>query len=619
MSLENIMDKESQKKLEELNNSHVEEIIKKYVELCKPSKVIVFDDSEKDAQKIRNLAISKKEETALAMKGHTVHYDGYFDQGRDAANTKVLLKKGQQISKKIVTGEREESLSEIYKILDGIMQGKELYVRFYCLGPQNSKFSLCALQLTDSTYVLHSEDMLYRQGYEEFKRLKGGRHFFYFVHSAGELTELGTSKNVDKRRIYIDLDGNRVYTVNNQYAGNSVGLKKLALRLAIKKSNDEDWLCEHMFIMGAEREGKGRTTYFSGAFPSACGKTSTAMIPGQKIIADDIAYLRIGDDGRPYGVNVEQGIFGIIEDVNATDDPLIYQMLTTPRELIFGNVLTKEGKPYWLGMKQDTPSEGFNHAGKWKLGDKDATGKDIPLAHKNARFTLRISELPNADPNLNNPNGVPIDAIIYGGRDSDTSPPVVESFGWSHGVFNGACIESETTAAKVGGVLGSRTHDPMANMDFLVVPLGNYIKNHLRFGENTSRAPKVFTTNYFLKEDGKYLNDKVDKKIWLYWMEGRVHGEYKAIETPIGLIPYYEDIKEIYKEVFSKDFTKETYEKLFSIRTTKLIERLDRIVSIYEQETDIPQAFKNQLAQQRNRILEAKKKFGKETISPFDF
>lgn len=619
MSWQNLVDKTSMAKLAEINNKHAEEIIKKYVELCKPSKVIVFDDSEEDAKFIRKLAIEGKGETLLEMKGHTVHYDGYYDQGRDAANTKVLIKKGTQLSKKIVTGEREESLSEIYQILEGIMKDKEMFVRFYCLGPQKSKFSLCALQITDSAYVLHSEDMLYRQGHEEFKRLNGGKNFFYFVHSAGELNTDGTSKNIDKRRIYIDLEGNRVYTVNNQYAGNSVGLKKLALRLAIKKSNEEDWLCEHMFIMGAEREGKGRTTYFSGAFPSACGKTSTAMIPGQKIIADDIAYLRIGDDGRPYGVNVEQGIFGIIEDVNAIDDPLIYQMLSTPRELIFGNILIKDKKPYWLGMKQETPTSGYNHSGEWTIGKKDKEGKEIPLAHKNARFTLRISELPNADPKLNDPNGVPIDAIIYGGRDSDTSPPVVESFSWSHGVFIGACIESETTAAKVGGVLGTRTHDPMANLDFLVVPLGNYIKNHLRFGENVSRPPKVFATNYFLKENGQYLNDKVDKKIWLYWMEGRVHGEYKAIQTPIGLIPYYEDIKEIYQEVFNKDFTKEQYEKLFSIRVHKLLERLERIKTIYEQETDIPQAFKNQLVQQKHRLEEAKKKHGKDVISPFDF
>ncbi len=619
MNYKELLDKKSAEKLSALKNENVEKIIAKYAELCKPKAIYVFDDSIEDSKIIRKMAIERKEETALAMNNHTVHYDGYFDQGRDSANTKILLKKGTQISKKLNTGDRDECLTEVYSILDGIMKGKELFVKFYCLGPQRSKFSLCAMQLSDSAYVLHSEDILYRQGYNEFKLLNGGNNFFYFVHSAGELTSAGVSKNLDKRRIYIDLEGNRVYTVNNQYAGNSVGLKKLALRLAIKKSNDEDWLCEHMFVMGAHRPGKERTTYFTGAFPSACGKTSTAMIPGQTIIGDDIAYIRIGNDGQAYAVNVEQGIFGIIEDVNSTDDPLIYQTLTSPRELIFSNVLTNKGKPYWLGMKSETPKEGYNHSGEWTLGKKDKDGKDIPIAHKNARYTMRIKELPNADPHMDDPNGVPISGVIYGGRDSDTSPPVLESFSWAHGVFIGAAIESETTAAKVGGVLGTRTHDPMANLDFLVVPLGTYIKNHYKFGENLSRPPKVFTTNYFLKENDKYLTNKIDKKVWLYWMEGRIHGDYKAIPTPIGLLPYYEDIKEIYAEVFSKNFTKEEYERLFSIRVHKLIERLERIKTIYEQELDIPQAFKHQLEQQRHRLEESKKWYKKDVISPFDF
>ena len=220
-------------------------------------------------------------------------------------------------------------------------------------------FSLRALQITDSAYVTHSETILYRPGYEEFKKLNGSEDFFYFLHSAGRL-ENNVSVDIDKRRIYIDLEENTVYTVNNQYAGNSVGLKKLAFRLAIQKAHNDGWLAEHMFIMGVH--GKpGRTTYFTGAFPSACGKTSTAMIPGQTIIGDDIAYLRtINDEIR--AVNVEQGIFGIIQDVNPKDDALIYKALTTPRRLFF-NVLISDGVPYWLGMGMDPPDEGINYTG----------------------------------------------------------------------------------------------------------------------------------------------------------------------------------------------------------------------------------------------------------------
>ncbi|VVB51519.1 Phosphoenolpyruvate carboxykinase [GTP] [uncultured archaeon] len=611
-----ILSKENTEKLKALNNPHVMHIVEEYAKICKPNKITVLTDSKQDVEYARTIALEKGEEAKLKMAGHTVHFDGPKDQGRDKENTKILVPKGVKLSKSINTGEREECLTEVMGILDGIMKGKEMFVSFFCLGPENSKFSLCALQLTDSAYVAHSENILYRSGYREFKRLKGSDKFFYFIHSAGELNERGQTKNVDKRRIYIDLEGNRVLTINNQYAGNSVGLKKLALRLAIKKANNEDWLCEHMFLMGVLPKGKGRKTYFAGAFPSGCGKTSTAMIPGQTIVGDDIAYLRVGDDGRAYSVNVEQGIFGIIENVNADDDPLIFETLKTPRELIFSNVLVKDGVPYWLGMGEETPKEGLNYAGEWKAGMIDAKGKPVLLAHKNARYTMRLSELPNVDPELHNPNGVPVDGIIYGGRDSDTSPPVAQSLSWSHGVFMGAAVESETTA-QVLGAEGVRTHDPMANMDFLVVPLATYIENHISFGERLDKTPKVFTTNYFLKKDGKFLNGKLDKKVWLLWMEGRVHNEYSALETPIGYIPKYEDLKKLFKEALNKEYSMESYIQQFSIRITKLLQKLDRIEAIYLEE-GAPEVFHEHLKQQRSRLLDAQKKHNKEEISPLD-
>ncbi len=201
------------------------------------------------------------------MKGHSVHFDGYYDQGRDRENTKILLSKGG-LGKNINTGNRDRCISEIMKLLDGIMAGKEMFVRFFCLGPENSLFTLYAMQITDSAYVCHAESLLYRDGYEAFKNMKHD-DFFYFIHSAGEI-ENGISKNFDKKRIYIDINENCVFSVNTQYAGNSVGLKKLAFRLSINKAHNEGWLSEHMFIMGVRPEGKKRTTYFCGAFPSAC-------------------------------------------------------------------------------------------------------------------------------------------------------------------------------------------------------------------------------------------------------------------------------------------------------------------------------------------------------------
>ena len=613
----NILGEADVKKIKELDNEHIEKIVEKYIKLCKPKKVTVLIDSEEDINYAREMSMKNGEEKKLNIKGHTVHFDGYLDQARDPPNTKILLPKGKKISKLINTVDRDDGLNEVHELMDGIMEGKEMIVCFFCLGPANSQFSIPALQITDSSYVAHSESILYRQGYGEFKRLKGSSNFFYFVHSAGELDERNNSKNVDKRRIYMDLEEERVFTINNQYAGNSVGLKKLALRLAISKAHKEDWLCEHMFVMGIHPPGKNRVTYFTGAFPSMCGKTSTAMIPGQTIIGDDIAYIRPGEGGQAYAVNVEQGIFGVIQDVNPKDDPLISKILTSPRELIFSNILIKDNEPFWLGMGQEMPKAGMNFSGEWFEGKEDEEGKLISPAHKNARYTIRIKELENASPKLHDPEGIPVSGFIYGGRDSDTSPPLLESLSWSHGVYVGAAVESETTAATIGQQ-GVRKHNPMANQEFLTVPLGVYIENHLKFGESLDKPPLIFATNYFLKEHDEFLNSKLDKKVWLMWMEGRVHQEFDVIETPVGYIPRYEDLKRLFRDILDKDYSKEDYEKQFSIRIFKLLEKLDRIEEIYKGEENIPRLFLKHAEQERGRLLKAKEKSGKDTISPFE-
>jgi phosphoenolpyruvate carboxykinase (GTP) len=613
-----ILDDAGRAKLEALKNPKVLSVVEEYVKLCKPAKVIVLTDDQKDIEYVRQLALKRGEERPLAMKGHSVHFDGPKDQGRDTKNTRIMLPKGRFIGKHLNTIDKEEGTKEVLGLLDGAMKGREMIVSFFCLGPVNSEFSISALQMTDSAYVVHSESMLYRSGYEQFKRLGGSPNFFYFVHSSGELDERMNTKNVDKRRIYMDLEDERVFTINNQYAGNSVGLKKLALRLAISKAAREDWLCEHMFVMGIHPEGKNRVTYFTGAFPSACGKTSTAMVSGQSIVGDDIAYLKKDKEGRMRAANVEQGIFGIIQDVSERDDPVIYKALTSPGEVIFSNVLIKEGAPYWLGMGRETPKEGENYMGMWHEGMADEAGKPIKLAHPNARYTIRLKELANVDPKLDDPAGVVVDGIIYGGRDSDTSPPVCQSLSWAHGVFVGAALESETTTATIGQA-GVLKHDPMANIDFLVLPFGVYLKNHLKFGDDLDKVPAIFATNYFLKEGGNFLNTRLDKKVWLMWMEGRVHGEYEAIETPIGLLPKYEDVRTLFKQYLGKDYTKDEYLKQFSLRISKQLGRLDRIEAIYKAEEHVPGVFYQHIEQQRQRLKSAQRKFGKDVIAPEEF
>jgi len=609
------MDMVNQEKLKNLNNEHIIAKVKEAIELCKPAKVTVITDSKEDINYVRELALNNGEEKKLKMEGHTIHFDGYYDQARDKANTRYLLSKDVDWGIKVNSIEKDKGLKEIYSFLDGSMNGKEMLVRFFSLGPNNSVFSLKALQITDSAYVAHSEDILYRPAYEEFKKLNGSPDFFFFLHSAGRL-ENGVSIDIDKRRIYIDLEKNRVYSVNNQYAGNSLGLKKLAFRLAIKKANEEGWLAEHMFIMGVHGP-KDRITYFTGAYPSACGKTSTAMIPGQTVVGDDIAYLR-KIDGVIRAVNMESGIFGFIHSVNSENDPVIYQALTTPGEVIFSNVLINNGVPYWGGMKKDIPDKGINFSGEWFKGKKDKQGKEIPCSHKNARYTLRLNELKNIDSKANDPGGVPIKAIFYGGRDSDTTIPIVESLTWAHGVFLGATVESETTAATLGA-RGVRKYNPMANLDFISVPLGTYIENHLKFTKDLKVIPKIYATNYFLKDDaGNYLNSKLDKKVWLLWAEGRVYGEYEAIETPVGLIPKYKDLKKLFIRELNKDYTWVEYIQQFSLRIIKYLKKMERMSKIFEN-IKMSAFFNEELKAQTERLRETRTKFTEDIISPFKF
>lgn len=609
------LDAESFSKLNALANDKLHDFIAESVKLCEPDSVFVASDDPKDVAYIRQLAIKNGEETPLATAGHTVHFDGYNDQARDKERTKYLLPKGVNLGARINSIEKEEGQREVLGFFAGSMRGRQMLVRFFCLGPANSKFAIPVVQITDSAYVAHSEDLLYRTGYEEFRRRGASPEFFRILHSAGKLED-NISVEVDKRRVYMDLDDELVYSINTQYAGNTVGLKKLSLRLAIRKASREGWLSEHMFLMGAHGPSD-RVTYFLGAFPSACGKTSTAMIPGQSIVGDDLAYLhKLGETVR--AVNVESGIFGIIRDVSEKDDPVIWKVLHSPGEVIFSNVLVKDGKPYWLGMGAELPDEGVNFSGPWKKGKKDARGKEIPPAHKNARYTVRISDLENRDPKFNDPKGVAAGGIIYGGRDSDTCVPVEQSFDWNHGVLTkGATLESETTAATLGTV-GVRKFNLMSNLDFLSLPLGRYLQMHLDFAKGIVNPPPIFSVNYFLKDrNGNYLNGMLDKRVWLQWMELRVHDEVDGLETPTGIIPKYEDLKGLFRQYLDKDYTREDYAEQFKIRIPELLAKLERIEKVYRVEEEVPEVLFESFVAQRKRLEKMRTAKG-DYVSPFD-
>ncbi len=594
------------------------EFVAEFIELCNPDDIYVCTDDPKDIQYIRETAIQKNEEINLAIEGHTLHFDGFYDQARDKEHTKFLLPKGVDLGSNINAIDKEEGVKEIYGILKDIMKGHTMYVRFFCLGPTRSPFSVLGCQLTDSAYVAHSLDILYRQGYEEFKRLGAKANFFRVIHSQGEL-EANVSKHVDQRRVYIDTEEAIVYSTNTQYGGNTLGLKKLSMRLAIHRASKEGWLCEHMLVMGVHGP-EGRVSYFTGAFPSLCGKTSTSMMTGETIVGDDIAYLRIIDD-KVRAVNVEKGMFGIIMGINSKDDPILWKTLHRPNEIIFSNVLMMKDKSvYWIDKDGEMPEKGINYSGEWWPGKKDDKGNEIFPSHKNARFTLKLEDLENIDPKTEDPQGVEVRGIIYGGRDSNTWVPVRESFDWTHGIcLIAASLESETTAATLGKE-GIPKFNPMSNLDFVSVPLGTYIRNNLDFAMSGSNPPKIFGVNYFLKDqNGQFLNEREDKAVWLKWMELCTHKEVETIETPVGKIPRYDDLKKLFHDVLGKEYSEKAYTQQFSIRVDAFLKKVSRILDIYRKNIpNTPGLFFETVEAEIQRLNSARERFG-DVIAPEKF
>ncbi|MBN1485521.1 MAG: phosphoenolpyruvate carboxykinase (GTP) [Chloroflexia bacterium] len=604
---------EDYEKLARIPHPRLHRVVARSIQICNPKRIFVSDDSPEDIAYIRQAALRDGEERALAVPGHTIHFDNYKDQARDRKHTYFLLREGEDLGPALRSRDRQEGLDDIAEIMADIMQEHELYICFFCLGPTHSEFSIPCVQMTDSSYVAHSDTLLYRPGYEEFVRQGLQGRFFSFLHSQGQLDERRTSCNLEQRRVYIDLEDDIVYSMNTQYGGNTIGLKKLAMRLAINRASQEGWLTEHMLVMGVNGPA-GRVTYFTGAFPSLCGKTSTAMMEGENIVGDDIAYLRHRGD-EVYAVNVEKGVFGIIQGINSEDDPLFWQALHRPGEIIFSNVLiTPEGGVHWIGKDGQTPSRGENHSGPWRPGKLDEeTGREIPVSHPNARFTMDLKLLPNLSPERDNPAGVKLGAVVYGGRDSDTWVPVEQSFDWVHGIIaKGASLESETTAATLGKE-GVREFNPMSNRDFLSVPIGRYIQSNVDFGRELEQPPLIFAVNYFLRhrETKKWLNDKTDKRVWYKWMELRVHGEVEAIRTPTGWIPLYEDLRRLFRQVLDKEYTHQNYVDQFTVRVPEKLAKIERIEQIYRHDVpDVPAILFGVLEQERQRLLEAQAALG---------
>jgi phosphoenolpyruvate carboxykinase (GTP) len=502
--------------------------------------------------------------------------------------------------------------------LAGLMKGMTMIIGFYSRGPVGARVSNPAMEITSSAYVSHSAELLYRNIYADFeKEVERAGHFYTNIHSEG----LNRPEDLPDARVLMDRSYRTTYSYKCTYAGNTLLLKKGNHRFSVDRSVYEKRaleLSEHMFITGIDGPG-GRVTWVAGAAPSGCGKTTTAMA-GNHFVGDDLAQMWIADDGSVRSINPEAGIFGIVEDVNQDGDPLLMKCLRQPgTEVIWSNVLiTADGTPHWVGNGEEPPTEGRNFQGPWEKGMTDKNGKPVPLSHPNARCTLSSSALGNYSQEAENPAGVETRVITYSGRDSDTMPPVWAAGDTDQGVVIGACIVSAATATEVGATGVKRA--PWANAPFIPGSLGDYMDAQFKFfgsGKiDDGKRPVMAGLNYFLThgarggEGKKLLGEKRDVKVWLAWLERLAHNDVQAIDTPIGRLPRYDDLKDLFQSIIDKPYPRDLYDKQFSLYIDNIVNRIDMQLEAYGKEENLPAKLFEVLKAQREGLTVLKEKFG---------
>jgi len=612
------LDEENLSKIKKISHTEIVIKIANAIAMCAPDSVFINTGSEADRQLIREMSLEKGEEAKLPMEGHTIHFDLKEEQGRIVDRTYYIANPGEEISSLANRIDRAEGLEDVRDKMSGIMKGKTMIVGFYMRGPVGSPASNPALEITSSTYVCHSAEILYRNAFHAFDgEVDRLGHFFTNIHSEG----LNRPEDLPNARVYMDRSFQTTYSVNCTYAGNTLLMKKGNHRFCVDKAvyeNRDNELSEHMFITGIDGPG-GRITWCTGAAPSGCGKTTTAMA-GNHFVGDDLAQMWIDENGGIRAINPECGIFGIVEDVNREGDPYLMNLLRNPgTEVIWSNVLIDEnGVPHWTGSGEDPPQKGINFQGPWEQGMTDENGNAIPISHPNSRCTLTSSALANYSEESENPDGVEVRVVTYSGRDSDTMPPVWAAKNPDYGVVIGASIVSAATATEVGAAGVKRA--PWANAPFIPGALGDYMDAQFRFFGNEKIAedkkPVLAGLNYFLTDESRggtskrLLGEKRDVKVWLAWLERYVHNEVDTIETPIGYIPTFEDLKALFKTIIDKEYTEELYVKQFSLYIDNILKRIDLQIEAYGKEAGVPPKLFQVLREQREGIETLKERHG---------
>lgn len=529
------------------NNQNVIKWVDEMVALCKPDQIVWIDGSEEQLNALREEAISTGEMEKLneeKLPGCLLHRTLPNDVARVEARTFICSRKEEDAGPTNNWCDPKEMYAKLTPMYDGVMKGRTMYVIPYSMGPIGSPLAKVGVELTDSIYVVLNMDIMTRMGKQAFENLgETSNDFVRGLHSKA---------NVDPENRYIVHfpEDNTIWSINSAYGGNVLlGKKCFALRIASYQGKNEGWMAEHMLILGIENP-QGEVTYISAAFPSACGKTNLAMLippevykkQGYKVwtVGDDIAWLKPGKDGRLYAINPENGFFGVAPGTNAKSN--FNALESTKKNTIFTNVAHNldDNTVWWEGLDKNPPENAVEWTGKPWNG-KTSTEKG---AHPNSRFTAPAINCPCISPEFNNPEGVPISAMVFGGRRAKTAPLVYQSFDWKHGVFVGSTMASETTAAATGAV-GVVRRDPMAMLPFCGYHMGDYFAHWLEMGEKLGdKAPKIFNVNWFRTDDeGHFIWPGFgDNMRVLMWIVARCKGEADAVETPIGYEPKPEDI-----------------------------------------------------------------------------
>ena len=582
-------------------NLTVKEWVQKCTSLCRPDRVVWVDGSEEQAKAIRQEALSTGELIELnqeKLPGCYLHRSDPDDVARVEHRTFICCEKEEDAGPTNNWLDPKETYETLEKLYDGCMAGRTMYVIPFLMGPYGSPSSKIGVEITDSIYVTLSMLIMTRVGERVWEELGDSNDWVRCLHSKAQL-------DPENRYICHFPQDNTILSINSGYGGNALmGKKCFALRIASCLARDEGWLAEHMLILGIQPPG-GDVKYVAAAFPSACGKTNLAMIIPPEIfqqkgyktwcVGDDIAWMHIGKDGRLYAINAEKGFFGVAPGTNAKSN--YNAMATTQKNTIFTNVALNldDNTVWWEGMNK-TPPE---HALDWK-GNPWTAESGRPGAHPNSRFTAQSENCQRISPKCDDPEGVPILAVIFGGWREKTAPLVYQSRDWKSGVFVGSIMGSETTAAATGKV-GVVRRDPMAMLPFCGYNMGDYFGHWLEMGERLGdKAPKVFNVNWFrTDENGKFIWPGFGENMRvLEWILARCEGEGGANETPIGFEPRPEDIN-----IEGLDLDVETVRQLLGVDPGLWKEEVKDIRAFYEKFGEkLPKELWQELAQLEERL-----------------